>query len=833
MAIKVADGFEITTNIPVDKRFRFSTIAERDALSPLERYEGLVTYVEEGSLLCQLKGGITNDKWSPVGEGDVSGPSSTNDSRLVRWDGVTGKKLKNSGVILDDFDQMSGLESVTTTALNADLMRINESIDSSATGENAMIVANNSRVILTNASLVSISGISATTAGKVTTIVNKTGKNIRVIHNYSGFLLDNRFTLPDGKDIDLKPDASITVARSVSYGSHIVQGGSGSGDGSKTLETIFQLTADEPLSDWTFLNDDLSISKVDPLFGDASYELKMTNLAMATYKVIPVDIGFRGTTVALTLNYLMPQGAARVSLLDQDNEVIDGATFDIPAANGKEKFGTTVFIPSDVTGIRFKVESRDTVAGQVFKFDNIEISSDLLKSVDIEDKWQQLVATDISGIALNLSTGTKEGNSSLFSVSGNSLTTLANVELSISAYARGVATAASGYIGLNVSKGSSILIQDEAVSHASSYGVKASVGEKLMLPQGSTLTLNIASGAASTLAHGYTILAKARTKSIVAPTDQVTERSIAWRWRSPAQATEANLSATGKIGDYVTGQYAANTNTLTQCTTRPDQTDDDMRINGPRIYTRAYDAPSTAALPARIVVKIAEPKQLDACDITLFKNTSRDITISLDYWESAGVKFGASAAHFNPATGLLTLDLGRNQVSTNSATLVDSAGFNVGSGYLTFTASKLAQAVAIPTRKPYFWATNSTGGVVPSSSVILVEGWTTKNISGFTFDGKTLTVMEDGVYSLSAQVSYSGNGNLSDNVQTRIVTTSDSFIAHGVRESTASPAGAVCSVVGVPLRKGDTVEVYCYFEGASIFLDVYRCWFQATKTGDL
>ena len=127
MAIPVADGFNITTNIPVDKRFIFNTVAERDALSELERYEGLVTYVKEGALLCHLKGGITNDKWFPVGEGNITGPASSVDNATAVFDGETGKSLRATGVKIDSNDNITGVSDLSSVSLTTTIFSLGAS----------------------------------------------------------------------------------------------------------------------------------------------------------------------------------------------------------------------------------------------------------------------------------------------------------------------------------------------------------------------------------------------------------------------------------------------------------------------------------------------------------------------------------------------------------------------------------------------------------------------------------------------------------------------------------------------------------------------------------
>lgn len=51
------------------------------------------------------------------GIGDVVGPSSSTDNAVARFDGTTGKVIQNSGVIIDDSNNLTGLNSLTTTTL--------------------------------------------------------------------------------------------------------------------------------------------------------------------------------------------------------------------------------------------------------------------------------------------------------------------------------------------------------------------------------------------------------------------------------------------------------------------------------------------------------------------------------------------------------------------------------------------------------------------------------------------------------------------------------------------------------------------------------------------
>lgn len=65
--------------------------------------------------------------WStPAGSGDVIGPASSTDNAIARFDGITGKLIQNSSVIIDDLGNVTGIQNLTvngttnTTALNID-----------------------------------------------------------------------------------------------------------------------------------------------------------------------------------------------------------------------------------------------------------------------------------------------------------------------------------------------------------------------------------------------------------------------------------------------------------------------------------------------------------------------------------------------------------------------------------------------------------------------------------------------------------------------------------------------------------------------------------------
>ena len=73
MAIEVQDGFNISTNKPVDDRYVKATLIERDAMVPEVRYIGLTCFVVSENIRYILRNGITNDDWEPDDGGEGGG----------------------------------------------------------------------------------------------------------------------------------------------------------------------------------------------------------------------------------------------------------------------------------------------------------------------------------------------------------------------------------------------------------------------------------------------------------------------------------------------------------------------------------------------------------------------------------------------------------------------------------------------------------------------------------------------------------------------------------------------------------------------------------------
>jgi hypothetical protein len=163
---------------------------------------------------------------------------TSTDNALVRMDTTTGKLIQGSGITADDSNNLTGIASETVqTSIVTVKNQESVSIDA-ATGSNQTLTTPTTPIIrLTNASLVSLDGIPAGTAGQQITIINDTGTTI-LVNNDTGATVADRVYTGTKKPLSLKDQASIllkyegTTARwRIIGGSGAGTGGSGSGGG--------------------------------------------------------------------------------------------------------------------------------------------------------------------------------------------------------------------------------------------------------------------------------------------------------------------------------------------------------------------------------------------------------------------------------------------------------------------------------------------------------------------------------------------------------------------------------------------------------------------------
>jgi hypothetical protein len=139
-----------------------------------------------------------------------------------------------------------------------------------------------------------------------------------------------------------------------------------------------------------------------------------------------------------------------------------------------------------------------------------------------------------------------------------------------------------------------------------------------------------------------------------------------------------------------------------------------MNTNGIRLFTRAYNAASTAGNPARVQIQIG--KGLKGTSLELYKSTGKDIAgaTTTTYVEGA-IQYGPRMTSYNATTGILTLDAGYNATGITTHLFEFNDLSNQNNGYFVINASKNVSLVGIGLNRIAARGVNSSGQSIPNS----------------------------------------------------------------------------------------------------------------------
>lgn len=305
---------------------------------------------------------------------------------------------------------------------------------------------------------------------------------------------------------------------------------------------------------------------------------------------------------------------------------------------------------------------------------------------------------------------------------GTSFRALKPCRVNISAGGQWTSSAGTFYITRNSTTLTAVTVVNGALAYQT-IGAAGHIGNasaEVQLQVGDILRVQKDSGGVSSN-YTVTLLATALSDQILTAPESFSTDTASLSYASSAAYTLSTLQ-NAPVGSYITFTYAANTNTRTQTTTRPTQTDADMNVNGMLIYTRAYNAASTAAQPAAFAIQIG--KGMKGVNLNLYKSTGKATSGSLDYviLTNDTAAYGAGYKEYNEATGILIIDAAA-AIGTNTArTFVYSDGSTTNSGYLVINASKSPALTGVPQLLPRIAtlsdvkASGTAGGTATSGS---------------------------------------------------------------------------------------------------------------------
>jgi hypothetical protein len=278
-----------------------------------------------------------------------------------------------------------------------------------------------------------------------------------------------------------------------------------------------------------------------------------------------------------------------------------------------------------------------------------------------------------------------------------------------------------------------------ALSANISTSVSLSVGDVVRVHRNST---NITSMTAVSLT------ATALSDQILTVPETFSTDTAALSYAGSAEYTLTTLE-NAPVGKYITFTYAASTNTRTQTTARPTQLDSDMNANGIQIFTRAYNATSTAGNPAVIAIQIG--KGLKGKSLDLYKSAGKVTAGTTDFSQLLSTASeGVRVISYNEVTGVLIIDAAIQTGSTTTSLFLFGDITQQNNGYLVINASKNPALVGISLPRVYSESAGNAGQVmtVNATDIPFI------NISDTNgaWNGSQYIVPENGVYSFSGGI---------------------------------------------------------------------------------
>jgi len=296
-----------------------------------------------------------------------------------------------------------------------------------------------------------------------------------------------------------------------------------------------------------------------------------------------------------------------------------------------------------------------------------------------------------------------------------------------------------------------------------SRGIEADIGSALL----NTITVKASTGdcfevfsvgAIANTQIEYDATAEINSDQILVPSESFSTDTASLRYAGSAEYTLSTL-ANAPVGTFITFTYAANTNTRTQTVnTPPNQSTADMNVNGIQLFTRAYNAPSTAGSPAAFAIQIG--KGFKGKSLDLYKSAGKAIAGSLDLLGGSGLSIqrGIAIKDYNEVTGILVVDVGwTNNTSVTVNNFLFSDISDQTSGYLVINASKSPALTGVPLVQPRIATLSDVKLAGTSGGTAVINVWTARDlntlndptgiVSSLSSNGFELTA---GTYKISA-----------------------------------------------------------------------------------
>lgn len=519
--------------------------------------------------------------------------------------------------------------------------------------------------------------------------------------------------------------------------------------GFRDLSTIAQYFGQEAINTWTggnnasplgggVMNSVLVKETVSPITKTPSYKFTLdATSSLNDYFFTPafsVPAGTTGTYyLSFPYNYNGATGDLRVFVYDVTGTATSAALGnnpDIVASNGTTTAVYSLTIPPGMTSGRIGFQVKVANASKVFNFGNINLSSSLYPTANLNNTTKKIPYT-----AILTNFGTSPSQDCYQSREGE----FVNVDcIIIVGSSLGSGEPRIGLPDLVVTSAFTGSFRNAGGNWGRSASAQAKGGITLVKPSVNYVNLgnndlfsgNVANGltmvtnASAALVSGDTIFVTARVSiasfdaggsAVVTPVQQVSSDTMILTQKTTA------IVSTDPAGTYNSYSYVNGSNAATLCTTAPTQTATNMNTNGVLITARGYTTTMGCSTPARYDIYIGS--RLKDYSTNAYAATAKATSIAYNLLFATS-EYGTKVK-YDETTGILSIDAGT--VTSQAATKYVGSSFvssTEASGYFVFSASTTPSIAALPLLNELHYSgfVSDTGGVVSGDRRNLISG---------------------------------------------------------------------------------------------------------------
>jgi hypothetical protein len=316
----------------------------------------------------QYLDGVTSSIQTQI-DAKVAGPASATANAITRFDGTTGKLVKNSSATLDDSGNLSANNIIADGTLSSRRHSVQPATSSISGSNQSVDFSTASHIVLTNAALVSINRLSNPENDRLVFLTNATTNTITLLHN-QGSPAENRIITADGQPLELKNNKTLQFIYSSNSSTwRVVGSASDESSGQGGINYITNFNFETNAASWQAYADAAATVPVDGIGGSPNVTITRTTTS-------PLRGSGSGLITKDAANR-QGQGASTdftIDSADQARKLLISFDYDASHANYADG-DVRIFVYDKTNAQLIRVNGEDLMAGKGTYFGQFQTNS--------------------------------------------------------------------------------------------------------------------------------------------------------------------------------------------------------------------------------------------------------------------------------------------------------------------------------------------------------------------------------------------------------------------------------------------------------------------------